>query len=70
MLHSSRIPLARATGIEVDACDCGTIHLTIGALTLRLDPAAFGRLSATLAEAVVTRAFTAVRGGPEARLPV
>ena len=30
--------LAGATGLFVDQCSCGCVHVTIGAVTLRLQP--------------------------------
>lgn len=70
MPHLDRHPLARAPGIEIDACRCGAIHLTIGALTLRLEPAAFDRLSATIAEAELARALVTGRARPTVELLV
>lgn len=35
----------------VERCGCGSIHLTIGAITLRLVPEAFAALSGILDEA-------------------
>ena len=34
--HGLRSLLASTEGASIEICDCGTIHLTIGALTLRL----------------------------------
>ena len=43
--------LAAGAGSRVDQCDHGTVHLTVGALTLRLSPEQFADLAATLAAA-------------------
>jgi hypothetical protein len=43
--------LAAGRGCRVDACDHGTVHLTVGALTLRLSPEQLADLAATLAAA-------------------
>lgn len=37
---------------RIDRCGCGTMHLTIGALTLRLKPSAARELADALASAV------------------
>jgi len=37
---------------KVERCACGCVHLTLGAVTLRLDPAACASLWATLGEAL------------------
>jgi|JI10StandDraft_1071094.scaffolds.fasta_scaffold56507_2 hypothetical protein len=67
--HPARTLLARAPGIAVEACTCGALHVTIGALTLRLDPSAFTRLCATLADAELTRALTRTSPTPRPGLP-
>jgi hypothetical protein len=43
--------LAAGAGCRVDQCDHGTVHLTVGALTLRLSPEQLAGLAATLAAA-------------------
>lgn len=47
--------LARSEVASVERCTCGTIHLTIGPLTLRLPPSAVESLASTLLE--TTRAL-------------
>jgi hypothetical protein len=47
----ARRRLAEHASLSVDACDCGAIHLTIGFVTLRLDPHAFRELATTVREA-------------------
>lgn len=69
MPHAARTLLARTPGIDVEACPCGAVHLTIGALTLRLEPAAFTRLCTTLADAELTRALAATSHRAQAPLP-
>jgi hypothetical protein len=49
--------LAEGGSARVDRCDHGTMHLTLGALTLRLTPEQLADLAATL-EAAVGRIHT------------
>ncbi len=49
----SRTLLAHGATSKVEACSCGTLHVTIGALTLRLDPNAASDIVETLTRAVV-----------------
>jgi hypothetical protein len=44
--------LAGRASFSVDECDCGAIHLTIGYITLRLDPCAFREMAAAVIEAL------------------
>ena len=44
--------LARGPMCHVERCVCGTVHLTIGALTLRLDPHAIASIWGTVGEAL------------------
>ncbi|MGH7821914.1 MAG: hypothetical protein ACREQ9_19300 [Candidatus Binatia bacterium] len=44
-------PLAVGRACKVDACGCGTIHVSIGMLTVRLEREAFEALCETLLEA-------------------
>lgn len=48
----ARRTLARGTAGSIELCRCGTIHLMMGPLTLRLDPASCEALWATLGEAL------------------
>jgi hypothetical protein len=48
----TRKRIAESSIAAVDACDCGMLHLHIGAITLRLAPCAISELLATLGEAV------------------
>ena len=41
-------PLAAGQCCRVDRCDHGTVHLTLGAMTLRLSPEQLADLAATL----------------------
>ena len=56
MSHSSAAcpsrPLVEGPVCRIDRCGCGTMHLTIGALTLRLKPSAARELADALASAV------------------
>ena len=44
--------LAECGTFKIDACDCGIVHLTIGCLTLRLEPAAYGELANAIDESL------------------
>jgi len=44
--------LAERASFSVDECDCGAIHLTIGYITLRLDPGAYREVAALMIEAL------------------
>jgi len=44
--------LAERASFSVDECDCGAIHLTIGYITLRLDPSAYREVAALMSEAL------------------
>lgn len=43
--------LAGNPGVHVDVCRCGCVHLTIGAVTMRLHPDAIANLAGILADA-------------------
>ncbi len=47
----ARKTLAAGSMAMVEQCTCGAVHLTIGAVTLRLAPSAISSLSATLNDA-------------------
>lgn len=49
----SRRTLAVGDFAVVERCSCGSVHLTIGAVTLRLAASAIAPLADTLAEATV-----------------
>lgn len=44
--------LAERGTFIVEICDCGAVHLTIGFLTLRLDPCAYRALAGALDDAL------------------
>ena len=46
-----KTPLSSHGSFTVERCSCGTIHLHIGALTLRIEPSALEQLAVTLGEA-------------------
>ncbi len=46
-----RQPLLHTPNVQVDACACGHIHLTVGVITLRFEIPAFLQLVDTLARA-------------------
>jgi hypothetical protein len=43
--------LAARASFAVDECNCGSIHLTIGYVTIRLDPNAYSEMAVAIAEA-------------------
>jgi len=43
-----REQLAAGDFASVELCDCGSLHLTIGAVTLRLSPACLSELAAVI----------------------
>jgi len=47
-----RAVLARRGAFSVEQCRCGTLHLTLGVLTVRLDPLACAELASTVLEAI------------------
>lgn len=47
----ARRPLAVGDFAVVERCSCGAVHVTIGAVTLRLAASAIGPLAETLQEA-------------------
>lgn len=55
--HDERQLLAENSLGRIERCQCGMIHLTVGALTLRLTPAMIGQLSLLIAGAGATAAF-------------
>jgi hypothetical protein len=44
--------LAERASFSIDECDCGAIHLTIGYVTMRLDPCAFREMAALVTESL------------------
>jgi hypothetical protein len=64
-----RRTLAVGDYMLVEQCSCGSVHLTIGAITLRLSSAAIPALAATLGDAaralVLHEAFTPVADASE-----
>jgi len=44
--------LAERQSFAVDECACGAVHLTIGYVTMRLDPCAYREMAATVTEAL------------------
>jgi hypothetical protein len=45
-----RRKLAERGTFNVELCDCGAVHLTVGFLTLRLDPRAYRELAGAIDE--------------------
>lgn len=45
--------LAQSSHAGVDVCGCGTVHLTVGALTVRLHPDAYEALCETVVQGLV-----------------
>jgi hypothetical protein len=60
-----RQELSHSGFARVELCSCGSVHLTVGAVTLRLCPTALSGLASVMEEAVRElthhRAITAVR---------
>lgn len=58
----ARRTLVASEYMLVEQCSCGSVHVTIGAITLRLDSSAIPRLATTLGDAaralVLCDAFT------------
>lgn len=51
---------------QVERCSCGAVHLTIGALTLRLQPSSIAPLAETLADAATALVLDRPRAtGPQ-----
>lgn len=48
----TRRRLAERGAFIVELCDCDAVHLTVGFLTLRLDPRAYRELAGALEEAL------------------
>ncbi len=44
--------LAEHGTFYIDLCNCGVVHLTIGCLTLRLDPSAYRELASSVQESL------------------
>ena len=57
--HSNVIAEGRVSRIEL--CGCDGIHLTIGAVTVRLPPGSFEDFATTVAEATTALALLAER---------
>jgi hypothetical protein len=49
---TARVTLARRGPFRVEQCPCGTLHLTMGVLTVRLEPLACTELASAMLEAV------------------
>lgn len=54
-------PLIQADGCSIEQCDCGLLHVTFGALTIRLQPEVAGALAHLLQRAVSLTAPSAMR---------
>ena len=61
--HGSPERIAEGNLVAVDQCDCGTLHVHIGALTLRLDVPAVRDLLNTLGRALAARTAADYRAG-------
>lgn len=60
--NCNRRVLAAGDFAAVEQCSCGSVHVTIGAITLRLAAAAIPALAATLGEAARTLTFEQALG--------
>ncbi|HEY0250708.1 MAG TPA: hypothetical protein VGC41_04245 [Kofleriaceae bacterium] len=56
--------LASSDFALVERCNCGAVHLTIGAVTLRLAPSAIAELAETLADAATALVIDRARLSP------
>ncbi len=54
--------LAAGDFAAIEQCSCGSVHVTIGAVTLRLAASAIAPLAATLGEAARTLTFDQALG--------
>ena len=57
----TRRTLSKGDFALVERCACGSVHITIGALTLRLAPNALAPLAETLCEAVLADSIDIAR---------
>jgi hypothetical protein len=48
----ARHRIAERGTFSIEVCDCGIVHLTIGCLTLRLDPPAYCELADAIGESL------------------
>jgi hypothetical protein len=60
--NCNRRVLAQGDFAAIEQCACGSVHLTIGAITLRLSASAIAPLAATLGEAARTLTFEQALG--------
>lgn len=51
MAACSRESVAHGPGCQVERCSCGTLHVTLGAVTLKMDAAMFDAVLPTLVTA-------------------
>jgi hypothetical protein len=51
--NCKRKRIAESGTFHVDLCKCGVVHLTIGCLTLRLDPSAYRELAVAIHESLL-----------------
>lgn len=68
-----RTILAESPQARVEACSCGLVHVSVGALTLRMDPEACEGFTTVLARAMVEarrrhRAIEAAEARPQLRV--
>jgi hypothetical protein len=67
MKTCSRRTLAAGDLVVVEQCGCGSVHVTIGAVTLRLAAGAIAPLAATMHEAARRLVLDSVLDASEAR---
>jgi hypothetical protein len=60
--NCSRRTLATGDFTTIEQCSCGSVHVTIGALTLRLTASSIAPLAATLGDAARTLTFEQALG--------
>lgn len=59
-----RFPIIHTPHVQVDACACDHVHVTVGVITLRLEVGAFLHLASILAQAA-----DRLQGSREVRWP-
>jgi hypothetical protein len=67
MSECRRETIAKGPGSAVERCTCGSIHLTIGAVTVRLQEADFAHIATTVTKAGARLAGIPVSDAPSGR---
>ena len=67
MHDHERQSLAHCGPCQIDRCDCGVLHVTLGMVTLRLQPATARALADALEQALALTGTTALAPRERAR---